>query len=65
MFLSIQLISVANLRPKEKQNKNVAIYRSIQQISSEIINKAYDETVDVFDLLDNAETKLFDITQGN
>jgi len=41
------------------------IQRSLISISSEIINSAYDETVDVFDLLDNAETKLFDITQGN
>jgi len=41
------------------------IQRRLITISSEIINNAYDETVDVFDLLDNAETKLFDITQGN
>lgn len=41
------------------------IQRRLITISSEIISNSYDETVDVFDLLDDAETKLFDITQGN
>lgn len=41
------------------------IQRRLITISSEIISNSYDETVDVFDLLDEAETKLFDITQGN
>ncbi len=41
------------------------IQRRLISISSEIITNSYDETVDVFDLLDEAETKLFDITQGN
>lgn len=41
------------------------IQRQLISISSEIIKNSYDETIDVFDLLDDAETKLFDITQGN
>jgi len=41
------------------------IQRSLIKISSEIIEDSYDETKDVFDLLDNAESKLYDITQGN
>lgn len=41
------------------------IQRSLIKISSEIIEDAYDETVDVFDLLDNAEAKLYEVTQGN
>ena len=41
------------------------IQRRLISISSEIITSSYDETVDVFDLLDQAETKLFDVTQGN
>lgn len=41
------------------------IQRKLISISSEIITNSYDETMDVFDLLDEAETKLFDITQGN
>jgi replicative DNA helicase len=41
------------------------IQRKLISISSEIIEESYDETVDVFDLLDSAETKLFEVTQGN
>ena len=41
------------------------IQRSLIKISNEIIEEAYDETNDVFDLLDNAEAKLYEVTQGN
>ncbi|MEO8934589.1 MAG: replicative DNA helicase [Xanthomarina sp.] len=41
------------------------IQRSLIKISSEIIEDAYDETQDVFDLLDRAESKLYEVTQGN
>ena len=41
------------------------IQRSLIKISNEIIEEAYNEGTDVFDLLDNAEAKLYDITQGN
>jgi replicative DNA helicase len=41
------------------------IQRSLIKISSEIIEEAYDEGTDVFDLLDAAEAKLYDVTQGN
>ncbi len=41
------------------------IQRRLISISAEIIEEAYDETKDVFDLLDDAETKLFEVTQGN
>ncbi|RAV27669.1 replicative DNA helicase [Sinomicrobium soli] len=41
------------------------IQRSLIKISSEIIEEAYDETTDVFDLLDSAEAKLYEVTQGN
>lgn len=41
------------------------IQRKLINISTEIIEEAYDETIDVFDLLDDAETKLFEVTQGN
>ena len=34
-------------------------------ISNEIIEDSFDETKDVFDLLDKAESKLYDVTQGN
>ncbi|MDO6519916.1 primary replicative DNA helicase [Zobellia uliginosa] len=41
------------------------IQRSLIKISNEIIEEAYDESTDVFDLLDSAESKLYDVTQGN
>lgn len=41
------------------------IQRSLIRISNEIIEEAYDEGTDVFDLLDNAESKLYEVTQGN
>ncbi|GEQ85802.1 replicative DNA helicase [Patiriisocius marinistellae] len=41
------------------------IQRSLIKISNEIIEESYDEATDVFDLLDTAESKLYDITQGN
>ncbi len=41
------------------------IQRRLISISSEIIERSYDETADVFDLLDEAESKLFEVTQGN
>ncbi|WBX70239.1 replicative DNA helicase [Tenacibaculum retecalamus] len=41
------------------------IQRKLITISSEIIESAYNETIDVFDLLDDAEGKLFEVTQGN
>jgi replicative DNA helicase len=41
------------------------IQRKLIEISSEIIESSYDETTDVFDLLDSAESKIYDISQGN
>jgi len=41
------------------------IQRSLIRISNEIIEDAYDEGTDVFDLLDSAESKLYEVTQGN
>ena len=41
------------------------IKRKLITISSELIESSYNETIDVFDLLDDAESKLFEVTQGN
>ncbi|MDX1471874.1 MAG: DnaB-like helicase N-terminal domain-containing protein, partial [Flavobacteriaceae bacterium] len=41
------------------------IQRSLIKISNEIIEASYDDTTDVFDLLDSAEAKLYEVTQGN
>jgi replicative DNA helicase len=42
-----------------------SIQRNLISISSSLIEDCYDETTDVFDLLDKAETNLYEITQGN
>ena len=41
------------------------IKRKLIEISSGIIEDAYDDTQDVFDSLDAAEQKLYEVTQGN
>ena len=41
------------------------IQRSLIKISNEINESSYKESTDVFDLLDEAESKLYDVTQGN
>src|SRR5690606_8190954 len=41
------------------------IQRELIKVSTEIINNSYDETTDIFDLLDHAEKSLFDIAQNN
>lgn len=41
------------------------IQRSLIRISSEIIEDCFDETTDVFDLLDRSESKFYEVTQGN
>ena len=41
------------------------IQRKLITISNEIIQKSYNESTDVMDLLDEAESKLYDIAQGN
>ncbi|MEQ5792947.1 replicative DNA helicase [Muricauda sp. NFXS6] len=41
------------------------IQRSLIKISNDIIEEAYSDATDVFDLLDNAEAKLYEVTQGN
>ena len=40
------------------------IQRELIRISSGVIEEAYDDTIDVFDLLDNAESKLFEVAEG-
>jgi replicative DNA helicase len=41
------------------------IKRSLIRISGKIEEESFDETSDVFDVLDGAEAKLFEISQGN
>ena len=40
------------------------IQRSLIKISNEIIESSFEDSIDVFDLLDTAESKLYDIHRG-
>lgn len=40
------------------------ILRKLIEISSDIVDKSYDETTDVFELLDKAESQMFEVTNG-
>ncbi|MDQ3191450.1 MAG: replicative DNA helicase [Bacteroidota bacterium] len=41
------------------------IQRELIRVSSEIIKNSYDETSDVFEIMDKAEQSLFEISEGN
>ncbi len=41
------------------------ILRELIRISNETLKKAYDDTTDVFDLLDSTENNLFQVAEGN
>lgn len=41
------------------------IFRKLIEISSNIIDKSYDETTDIFELLDESESEMFKITDGS
>jgi len=63
--LTDRVVSAANIEYHARIISQKYIQRELIQISSDIITKAYDETSDIFDLLDNAEKSLFDIAQNN
>jgi len=41
------------------------VKRRLIEISGEVAEKSFDDTVDVFDLLDDAEKKIFEVSQGS
>ncbi|MFV0531163.1 MAG: replicative DNA helicase [Flavobacteriales bacterium] len=63
--LTQKVSSAAHIEYHSRIIQQKYIQRRLIQISSQIIDKSYDETTDVFDLLDEAENKLFEITNGN
>lgn len=48
---------------REIQEKHIK--RKLIEISTGVIDKAYDETIDTFDLLNEAESEIFKITDGS
>lgn len=65
VYLTQQVVSSANIAYHAHIVLQKFIQRSLIKTSNEIIEEAYKETADVFELLDLAETKLFKITEGN
>ncbi|HIX53515.1 MAG TPA: replicative DNA helicase [Candidatus Sphingobacterium stercoripullorum] len=63
--LTDRVISAANIEYHARIISQKYIQRELIRVSSEIINQSYDETSDVFDLLDHAEKSLFEIAQSN
>lgn len=63
--LTDRVVSAANIEYHARIISQKYIQRELIKVSSEIINSAYDETSDIFDLLDHAEKSLFEIAQNN
>src|SRR5450432_1681803 len=63
--LTNSVVSSANIEAHSRIILQKFIQRELIRISSEIIGDAYEDSTDVFDLLDEAETKLFEITNNH
>ncbi|NEU06759.1 replicative DNA helicase [Flavihumibacter sp. R14] len=63
--LTNRVASAANIEYHARIISQKFIQRELIRISTEIISNAYEDTTDIFDLLDNAEKNLFDIAQNN
>lgn len=63
--LTNKVASSANIEFHARIVAQKYIQRELIRISSEIISDAYDETTDVFNLMDKAESGLFSVTEGN
>ncbi|PKP46741.1 MAG: replicative DNA helicase [Bacteroidetes bacterium HGW-Bacteroidetes-12] len=63
--LTNRVASAANIEFHARVIAQKYIQRELIRISSEIITDAYDETTDVFTLLDKAESSLFSVAEGN
>lgn len=63
--LTNRVASSANVETHARIIAQKFIQRELIRISNEVIRDAYDETSDVFDLLDKAENNLFQVAEGN
>ncbi|HYH56485.1 MAG TPA: replicative DNA helicase, partial [Anseongella sp.] len=63
--LTNRVASAANIEYHARIISEKYIQRKLISISTEIINSAYEETSDVFELLDSAEKNLFSIAETN
>ena len=63
--LTNTVVSAANIGAHARIILQKFIQRELIRISGEIIGDAYEDSTDVFDLLDDAESKLFEITNNH
>ena len=63
--LTARVASTAHIQYHARLISEKFIKRELIRVSNEILKDAYDETVDVFDLLNKAETGLFQIAENN
>jgi replicative DNA helicase len=63
--LTSKVASAAHLEFHARIIQQKYIQRELIRVTSDIQRKAFDETMDVDDLLDQAEADLFDIAEGN
>lgn len=63
--LTNAVVSSANIETHARIILQKFIQRELIRISGEIIGDAYEDSTDVFDLLDDAEGKLFEITNNH
>ncbi|MFM6993777.1 MAG: replicative DNA helicase, partial [Sediminibacterium sp.] len=58
------VVSTANIEAHARIVLQKFIQRELIRISGEVISNAYEDSTDVFDLLDDSETKMFNITNN-
>lgn len=63
--LTNRVASTANIETHARIVSQKFIQRELIRVSNEIIRDAYDETTDTFDLLDKAESNIFEVAEGN
>ena len=63
--LTNAVVSSANIEAHARIVVQKFIQRELIRISGEIIGEAYEDSTDVFDMLDEAESKLFEITNSH
>ena len=63
--LTNSVVSSAHIETHSRIILQKFIQRELIRISGEIIGDAYEDSTDVFDLLDDAESKLFEITNNH
>lgn len=63
--LTNRVASAANIEFHARIISQKFIQRELIRISTDIITHSYEDTTDVFELLDKAEKNLFSITEGN